>query len=139
MKEINESGGDIFDKQPFSIISNIHCSSDPGEKVLGYFQVCGASKKKIYIKGSEIEAMGLKPYNYVCDLIMIGPQDYLASEHPMTFDRIYKNFTMQNYTFVAPDYIIPNILNRLVFVDKYCSDCTKSGSPEKPDFWIDLE
>jgi hypothetical protein len=90
MKEINESGGDIFDKQPFSIISNIHCLSDPGERVLGYFQVCGASKKRIYIKGSEIEAMGLKPYNYVCDLVMKGPQDYIASENPMTFDGYIK-------------------------------------------------
>ena len=43
MKEINESGGDIFDKQPFPVISNIHCVSDPAENVLGYFQVCGAS------------------------------------------------------------------------------------------------
>ena len=139
MKEINESGGDIFDKQPFPIISNIHCVSDPAENVLGYFQVCGASKKRIYITGSEITAMGLKPYSYVCDLVMKGPQDYLASEHPMTFDRIYNNYTMLNYNFIAPNYVNSNILDRLVFVDKYCSDCTTSGSPEKPDFWVDLE
>jgi hypothetical protein len=139
MKEINESGGDIFDKQPFPIISNIHCVSDPAENVLGYFQVCGASKKRIYITGNEIAALGLKPYAYVCDLVMKGPQDYLASEHPMTFDRIYNDYTMQNYNFIAPNYINSIILDRLVFVDKYCSDCTTSGSPEKPDFWVDLE
>jgi hypothetical protein len=139
MKEINESGGDIFDKQPFPIISNIHCVSDPAENVLGYFQVCGASKKRIYITGTEIAAMGLKPYSYVCDLVMKGPQDYLASEHPMTFDRIYNNYIMQNYNFIAPNYINSYQLDRLVFVDKYCSDCTTSGSPEKPDFWVDLK
>ena len=140
MKEMNGSGGDIFDKQPFQIISNIHCVSDPGEKVLGYFQVCGINKKMIYIKGSEIAAMGLKPYHYVCDVVMKGPQDYLASEqHPVTFDRIYKNYAIQDYNFIAPLYVIPNILDRLVFVDKYCSDCTRNGSPYKPDFWVDLE
>jgi hypothetical protein len=139
MKEINESGGDIFDKQPFQIISNIYCKSDPGQKVLGYFEVCGKSKKRIYIRGSEIAALGLKPYQYSCDMVMKGPQDYTPSEIPITFDRIYHNYIMQNYNFVAPDYVIPNILNRLVFVDKYCSDCTASGSPEKPDFWVDLE
>jgi hypothetical protein len=139
MKKITESGGDIFDKQPFQIISNIHCVSDPTENVLGYFQVCGASKKRIYIRGSEIAALGLNPYNYVCDLVMKGPQDYLASEHPMTFDRIYNNYIMQNYNFIAPDYVNSNRLNRLVFADKYCSDCTTSGSLVKPDFWVDLE
>jgi hypothetical protein len=72
-------------------------------------------------------------------MVMKGPQDYTPSEIPITFDRIYHNYIMQNYNFVAPDYVIPNILNRLVFVDKYCSDCTASGSPEKPDFWVDLE
>jgi hypothetical protein len=139
MKEINESGGDIFDKQPFPIISNIHCVSDPGEKVLGYFQVCGVSEKRIYIKGSEIEALGLNPYKYDCDLVMKGPQDYIASEHPMTFDRIYKSYILQNYNFIAPQYASLNMLERLVFADKYCSDCTISGSPDKPDFWVDLE
>jgi hypothetical protein len=140
MKEINASGGDIFDKQPFPIISNIHCVSDPAESVLGYFQVCGASKKRIYITGSEIAALGLKPYNYVCDLVIKGPQDYLPSEmHPMTFDRVYSNYTIMNYNFIAPSYVNSNTLDRLVFADKYCSDCTTSGSTEKPDFWVDLE
>jgi hypothetical protein len=136
-KEINESGGDIFDKQPFPIISNIHCISDPDESVLGYFQVCGVKKKMIYIKGSEITAMGLPPYNYTCDMIVIGPQDYLGGA--MTFDRIYHNYTALNYNFIAPQYINPTVLDRLMFLDKNCSDCTRSGSPDKPDFWVDLE
>jgi hypothetical protein len=69
---------------------------------------------------------------------MKGPQDYLSSEHPMTFDRIYNDYIMQGYNFVSPDYVTSNRLSRLVFVDKYCSDCSVSGSPVKPDFWVDL-
>jgi len=137
MKEINESGGDIFDKQPFPIISNIHCVSDPDENVLGYFQVCGAKKKMIYIKGSEIKALGLNPYHYECSLVEKGPQDYLPP--PPTFDRIYNNYTNIGYNFIAPVYGPSNFLERLMFMDKYCSDCTTSGSPDKPDFWVDLE
>lgn len=136
-KEINESGGDIFDKQPFPIISNIHCVSDPDESVLGYFQVCGVKKKMIYIKGSEITAMGLPPYHYTCDMKVVGPQDYLGGA--MTFDRIYHNFTTLSYNFIAPQYIYSTVLDRLMFLDKNCSDCTRSGSPDKPDFWVDLE
>jgi hypothetical protein len=136
-KEINESGGDIFDKQPFPIISNIHCVSDPDESVLGYFQVCGVNKKMIYIKGSEITAMGLPPYHYDCDMVVIGPQDYLGGA--MTFDRIYHNFTTLSYNFIAPQYIYSTVLDRLMFLDKNCSDCTRSGSPDKPEFWVDME
>jgi Domain of unknown function (DUF4249) len=136
-KEIGESGGDIFDKQPFPIISNIHCVSDPGENVLGYFQVCGVRKKMIYIKGSDITAMGLQPYHYVCDMITKGPQDYLGGT--MSFYDIYQYFTTLNYNFIAPLYLNPTVLDRLMFLDKNCSDCTRTGSPDKPDFWVDLE
>jgi hypothetical protein len=138
MKVIVESGGDIFDKKPYPIITNIHCVSNADEKVLGYFRVCGVKKKKIYIKGSEIAAMGLKRYSYNCDVVMKGPQDYLPGSR-MTFDRIYREFTMGGYNFVYPQYIRTNVLDRLVFVDKNCSDCTKSGSPDRPDFWVDPE
>ncbi len=136
-KEISESGGDIFDKQPFPIISNIHCVSDPDENVLGYFQVCGVKKKRVYIKGSEISALGLDPYNYECSMVEKGPQDYLPP--PPTFDRIYRNYTMMGYNFIAPVYGDNNSLERLMFLDKNCSDCTRTGSPDKPDFWVDLE
>jgi hypothetical protein len=136
-KEINESGGDIFDKQPFPIISNIHCVNDPDENVLGYFQVCGVSRKMIYIKGSEITALGLQPYHYTCDMVVKGPQDYLGGA--MTFDRIYHNFTTIGYNFIAPQYMFSTVLDRLMFLDKNCSDCRRTGSPDKPDFWIDLE
>jgi hypothetical protein len=140
MKDISESGGDIFDRQPYQIMSNIHCVSDPAESVLGYFQVCGIKKKRIYIKGSEIVAMGLKPYQYPCELVLKGPQDYMSNElKPMTFDMIYHNFTMANYNFIAPHYVFSNYYDRLIFADKYCSDCTVSGSPKKPDFWVDLK
>lgn len=132
MKEISESGGDIFDRQPYQITTNVHCLSNPDEMVLGYFHVCSVSKKRIWIRGSDIEELELKPYQYVCDVIIKGPQDYL-SEKPVTFDRIYKNFTALNYNFIAPEG------GGLMFVDKYCSDCTMSGSSEKPEFWVDLE
>lgn len=138
MKEINESGGDIFDRQPYQIMSNIHCVSNPEEMVLGYFHISGVSRKSIFIKGSDITALGLKSYTYPCDLVMKGPGDYLADK-PMTFDRIYRSYIMLNYNFISPHYVFSDYYDRLIFADKYCSDCTMSGSPEKPDFWIDLE
>ena len=81
--------------------------------------------------------MGLEPYQYDCDMKVNGPSDYLGGT--MTFERIYHNFTTMGYNFIAPQYINGNFLDKLVFMDKYCSDCTRSGSPDKPDFWVDLE
>ncbi len=136
MKEINESGGDIFDKPPYKIISNIHCISNPEETVLGYFHVCGVGRKRICISGSDARAMGLKPYQYTCDVVLKGPQDYALY---MPFYRIFRLYTSPhlNYNFVAPLYDNEKRLSRLMFVDKYCSDCTMSGSTLKPDFWVD--
>lgn len=138
MKEINESGGDIFNRQPYQIMSNIHCVSNPEEMVLGYFHISGVSRKSIYIKGSDITALGLKPYSYECDVVMKGPDDYL-SEKPVTFDRIYYNYIMLGYNFISPHFTFSNNYDRLIFADTYCSDCATSGTPYKPDFWIDLE
>ena len=47
MKQVNESGGDIFAKQPFSVTSNIHNINNPKERVLGLFPglSCEAEKK----------------------------------------------------------------------------------------------
>lgn len=138
MKEINESGGDIFNRQPFQIMSNIHCVSNPEEMVLGYFHISGVNRKSFYVKGSDIKALGLKMYNYECDVVMKGPDDYLADK-PMTFDRIYYNYSNLGYNFISPHYTFSYYYDRLIFVDKYCSDCTASGNLVKPDFWIDLE
>ncbi len=138
IKEINTSGGDIFDKQPFPVVTNIHCVSDPEERVLGYFQVCGASRKRIYITPEEIESLGLPEFEYDCGLIMKGPQDYLA-ENPPTFDFINRSFTAMGYNFIFPVYIVPgtDLLERLVFTSKECSDCSVTGAPSKPYFWVD--
>lgn len=140
VKEINTSGGDIFDRQPFPVMTNIYCANDAEEKVLGYFQVCGASRKRIYITPGEIEPLGLPEFEYGCVLTKKGPQDYL-SEQPPSFDFIYRSFTAMGYNFIYPDYLIEafQILDRLVFATKECSDCSVNGATVPPYFWIDSE
>jgi hypothetical protein len=140
MKQINESGGDIFDKQPFQVLTNIHSVSDPKEKVLGYFQVSSISRKRIYITRNNIRNLDIKLYRYPCSLIFASPADFPNSIPPMTFNDLYAFYASMSLTFIGPQRDEMNqALKALIFVDNYCADCTMTGSPDKPDFWIDLE
>lgn len=141
MRQINESGGDIFDKQPFQIISNIHNVSDPDEPVVGYFQVAGVKHRKKYITRSEIDTLKIPNYSYGCELIILGPEDPqpIRIPPPVTFDKIYQVYTSLDYMFIEPQYEFPQTLRRLIFTSKTCGDCSLTGDITKPDFWIDLE
>ena len=136
MKEINESGGDIFDKQPFSIPSNIHNKTNPSDLVLGYFQVSSVESKSIYILPDDIASFNLPVYEYPCDRIERGPDDYFDRR---SFDKIYASFAGSSYIFIEPVYDLRWNLIKLAFAKRYCAICTVNGSLTKPDFWIDME
>jgi len=142
MKQINESGGDIFEKQPFSIVSNIHNINNPDEPVLGYFQVSAVEKKRIYITREDIVELDIPVFTYDCERLVVGPGDYPYSPYPatqMTFDKIYAYFTSAGLYFIGPVYDRSGGLEKLAFASPACADCTVRGSLSKPDFWIDLD
>jgi hypothetical protein len=142
MKEINESGGDIFDKQPFSIIGNIHNVNNPLETVLGYFQVSAVEEKRIYISPQEIKDLELPVYSYDCEAVEVAPNDYPPPTTPadiMTFDKIYEFYRSTGYIFVRPIYDMFGNLNKLVFTKPVCALCIARGNLVPPDFWIDME
>ncbi len=135
LKEINEGGGNIFDKQPFSIIGNIHNISVPAEPVLGYFEVSAVAEKRIYILPSGIKPLNLPLYKYDCERVEVGPADF---PYPLSFDELYNSYTTEGYTFTRPVYNQFMALTKLVFTRPVCALCTKQGSLSPPDFWIDL-
>lgn len=140
MKQINDNGGDIFDKQPFQISGNIHNVNKPEEKVLGYFQVSGVKAKRIFITRKEVLELGIPLYKYECERIIIGPDDYVVEPgmpRP-TFDQIYVEYKNAQYNFLQPLYDELGRLYKLTFATRVCSDCTLSGSLTKPDFWVDI-
>ena len=141
MAELNESGGDIFDKQPFQIFSNISNVNDPEEPVIGYFQVSGVQLQRKYLTFNEAAAMDLPMYSYECDRMEKGPIDYPppGGGRGPTFDEIYRMFLNSGYTFIKPLYNDAGNLLRLVFVLPHCAECTVNGSLQKPWFWEDLD
>ena len=139
MQQINETGGDIFDKQPFPVTSNIYNKSNSSEQVLGYFQVSAVRQERIYVTENQIEKLGLPAFRYDCERIEKGVIDYITlSPPPVTFDKIYNWYTTAGFDFIEPVYGSPGKLLRLVFVPSSCADCTCTGNIVKPDFWVDL-
>jgi hypothetical protein len=142
MSEINESVGNIFDKQPYQVKSNLHNINNGIEQVLGYFQVSSVKKVRKYITNSEISNLDLPLFNYSCQRVEKGEDDYPPPITPvdkMTFDKIYSQYTNSGYLFTEPLYDGGHKLSKLVFTTAFCADCTLQGSTAKPDFWVDME
>jgi hypothetical protein len=139
LKQVNETSGGIFDTQPYPVISNIYNTGDPEEKVLGYFKVSAVKQKRIYITPEDIKGLNLPQYINDCIKFVVSPEDYPPPqpwEKPITFDDIYNMFMAAGgFIFVEPVY---DPIYKLVFAPEECSDCSLTGSIEKPDFWIDL-
>ena len=112
----------------------------PEEPVLGYFQVSGAKIKRRYLTSREANDLGVPNYYYECDRIERGPDDYKVqgSESALpTIDQIHSEYLSYGYNFLFPVYMNGEVI-KLAFATPFCSDCTISGSQEKPDFWVDL-
>jgi hypothetical protein len=141
LKAINESGGDIFASQPFSVVSNIRNINNPADRVLGFFQVSAVSEKRIFIPFSEIVRLHLPFYHSAeCERIEKSPSEYSTPHGPaVTFEDLYSMFCVSSdYTFIEPMYNPDTYaLEKLVFAIPECADCELTGFSEKPDFWID--
>jgi hypothetical protein len=141
LSKIDVIGGDIFAAQPYSVSGNIHDVNNPDKKVLGYFQVSAVRQKRKEIPFSEVVGLNLPYYQYPCIRVEDSPNilPWAKFNPPLTWDDIHYMYTTSGYTFVEPKYIHGTlILDRLVFTKIVCSDCSVSGSTEKPDFWKDI-
>jgi len=144
LKQVNETGGDIFDTQPYPVISNIYNVDNPEEKVLGYFKVSSVKEKRIYIMPKDIRGLGIPEFKYPCTEYIVSPENYPPSHelgHWLTWDELNEMFMAAGgFIFVRPVYIgLTDGLSKLVYAPEECSDCTLSGSITPPDFWIDLQ
>jgi hypothetical protein len=141
LKKVNESGGDIFDSQPFAVEGNMTCLNDKSKKVLGYFKVSAVKQKRIFIDPGELFSLDLPQFTYDCKEIVMAPSDYPPANPfapKMTFDKLYEMYAADpRYAFVEPLYDENNQLIKLVFATVACSDCEIAGTAAKPDFWTE--
>ena len=148
LKQINESGGDIFAKQPYTVISNIKNISNPKERVLGYFEVSAVRQKRIYILFNDILGMDLPYYQYPCERLVKDRSDvpHGTGGPPPTWDDLYRLYCVtSDYYFVEPLFlgggvqqVGEDVLVKMIFARPECANCEFTGTSKKPDFWVDL-
>lgn len=139
LKKAGNAGGDIFNSQPYQVVSNVHNINDAGEMVPGYFEVSTVSQKRIIITADEVNPLYLPQYKTDCAEIAKSPEDWPLNSL-ITFYEIYHNImNPHDFTFIRPIFNPDNTLKKLVYATKVCSLCEYSGSALKPDFWIDLQ
>jgi hypothetical protein len=146
LRQVNESGSDIFAKQPFTVISNINNINNPGERVLGYFQVSAVKEKRMNISFNDIKTMNLPLYHYPCERIIKSPADFQKVFGPkITWDYVYGIYCVtSDYYFVEPIYAAGATtsskasLEKMVFARPECANCELTGTRQKPDYWVEL-
>jgi hypothetical protein len=111
----NDRQGGLYEKQPLPVTGNLKNLTDPGKKVLGFFEASGTSERRIYIDG--IKDMGIY-YDSICSPYGLGR-------------RGWQEYTRADY----PVYLVMYNNVRLI-VDPNCVDCRYYGGVlEKPEFW----
>jgi hypothetical protein len=122
MKNISEQGGGLYDIIPSSIPSNIWCTEDQGEKVLGYFSVSACATKRMFIKDNFYG--------------MVDPYSTCIA------DTVWNNKYIPNlgvYVWVVVDHDIPPPAYKVITYNKGCYDCTVRGTNLKPPYWNNIK
>lgn len=143
LKQVNIGGGDIFARQPYAVISNIHRTNDPDERVLGYFQVSAVKQKIKNIPYRDVALMGLHFYSNTCKTWQYNPLDFETKCRcpPKTWDDVYWYLSIQSdYTFVRPIYFYADsLLVKMEFTRPECGNCEVTGSRARTDFWNEIK
>lgn len=121
MKNNTESIGSVFDAQPSELNGNIHCTTNPKQPVIGFFNICTIQENRIFIHNTDLPYWN---YNYACNEIVIENNrdsimikaDGLLPTTPQKMDAFGSILTF---------YASP----------AECVDCTLSGTNIKPTYW----
>jgi hypothetical protein len=136
LKKVSDAGGDIFNSQPYQVVSNVHNINDAGEIVPGYFEVSTVSQKRIFITAEEVNSLFLPHYQTDCVEIAKSPEDWPGVDPPGFYEIYHTIMNAHDFTFIRPIFNPDNTLKKLVYATKVCSVCEFSGISTKPDFWI---
>ncbi len=129
LKETNAETGELFDKQPQSLISNVVNIDNPDETVLGYFSVSGVSTQRVFIQRGDLpEGTTVKSLYAKCELIELEFSDPFS----LAEREVLRNIKWGVWMFVnfsGPAFLVTT---------PECADCTiRGGYTTRPDFWVD--
>jgi hypothetical protein len=118
VQNISQNVGSLYDITPMAISSNINCTSNPSEIVLGYFSVSAVTQKRLFIKDEFLGLPGFFTYCLTDTIIGRLPATGLNSEY----------WVLEDYGNEIPPWWV-------ITTYRECADCTTRGSKVRPDFW----
>ncbi len=148
LKDFNETNGSLFDKQQGAFGGNMRSISDPDEVVLGYFEVGGLSRKRVFYNFDDF-GDALTKFSDVCETNTLnvhvtevqsdGVIEFVSQEFFDRFGsgdfRIYDvaNFEMKEW---RPGSL--SLFGDLLLASNFCVNCRNYGDLIlPPDYWID--
>ena len=142
LQQISNSGSILSQTQPGFLYGNIQSIDNPGEKVIGYFDVSSYSEKRLFFDFRDIFTTQPQPkYQYDCPAPI--PDD-------QTKAYLFNYCFNKNPEFECQGELILNLLSTglkvyfpteskttYILYNVECGDCTSFSSNIKPPFWID--
>lgn len=121
MKKNTESTGSVFDAQPSGLSSNIRCTTDPTEPVIGFVNICPVQETRIFIKNGDLPGWN---YNQGCvqESFLNNSDSIKKAASGLMPTYVSK---LDPFGGIAEFYAAPAL----------CVDCTLRGTPVKPSFW----
>jgi Domain of unknown function (DUF4249) len=120
MQQNTETLGSIFDAQPSALTGNIHCLTNPEERVIGYISAGTVTQYRIWISRAQVPST----YEYKCAIsnITVDPSDFVTD-----FGSVYTPIALVSPAGAPPAYSAN-------YTD--CLVCTfHGGVNHPPSFW----
>jgi hypothetical protein len=118
VRNTSEKVGGLYDISPMEIPGNIRCTTNPAERVNGYFSVSAVAQKRLFISD---KFLGQKTfYSYCATDTVYGrlPEEGLNKTY----------WVIEDYANEVPSWWVTTEYRE-------CADCTTEGSKVKPSFW----
>ncbi|PWB21611.1 DUF4249 domain-containing protein [Flavobacterium sp. HTF] len=128
LKDLSGSSGILSPKQPGFLSGNIKCISDPGTKVLGFFEVASVSEQRIFFNYNDFFPGKPSPYFNTCEDI---PFKFCFSGDGCEGDTMIYNINRNLMTYIS------GAGQTYILTDVECGDCTSFSSNVIPSFWTE--
>lgn len=125
MKRNTETAGSVFAPLPTNLSTNIHCVSNPAEKVIGYMSVSTEESKRIFISNAEVPG-----WNYQSGCGNVYVENDPSKGDPSELSSFANNGLIPYGTKTSG-----LVIEGYYASTESCMDCRTRGSNVKPDFW----
>ncbi len=133
LKENNESSGSLFDRQTGTVVGNIKNVNDPGEAVLGFFEVSGYTERREFFNSRDFEdpfRPARYPYECLYDQAIALQTDSAAR---FVFGQLYERYQV----YVINSQGGPPELDTALIFEHTCTSCHFFADSTKPPYWYD--